>query len=129
MDSIEFYNQFYQHERVSQLNWRIMYHRRNENSTEIKGVLPMNEARKRIQDKIFDYCYKTCFKIEYIGFTIEDRSKFKSKYSYFVEDLDSETFEIEFASFHFHKWIKRLGMKYSPEEVKLYVLDKLFEKR
>jgi hypothetical protein len=105
-----------------------MYIRRNEDNKEIKGILPMNEARNRIQNKIFEYCYKTCFKIEYMGFTIDERNKFRSEYFYFVEDLDSESFEIEFASFHFHKWIKRLGMKYTPAEVKLYVLDKMFKK-
>jgi hypothetical protein len=106
-----------------------MHIRRNENNKDIKGVLPMNEARNLIQKRIFDYCYKTYYKIEYNGFTINDRNKFRSEYSYFVEDLDSESFEIEFASFHFHNWIKRIGMKYIPAEIKLYVLDKMFKNK
>jgi hypothetical protein len=106
-----------------------MYIRRNDNNKEIKGILPMNEARNRFQNRIFDNCYNTCFKIHYMGFTINDRNKFRAEYSFFVEDLDSESFEIEFASFHFFNWIKRLGMKCTPADVKLYVLDKIFKNK
>lgn len=103
-----------------------MYIRRNENNKEIKGVLPMNEARNRIRNKLFDYCYRNCFQLEFIGFTENDRIKFKSDYSYFVEGLDAHSLEIEFASFHFHKWLKRLGMKYPQIDVKAYVMGKMF---
>ena len=32
--------------------------RRNENSKNIKGVLPMSEARIKIQNIVFEFCYK-----------------------------------------------------------------------
>ena len=88
--------------------------------------LPMDQTRRRIQDKIFEYCFNSCFKLEYQRFNIEHRNKFRIENSYFVEDLDPEAFEVEFAAFHFYKWIKRLGMKYSKGEIRSFILDKMF---
>jgi hypothetical protein len=103
-----------------------MNNRRNENSKNIRGVLPMSEARIRIQNMVFEFCFKTCFRREYITFTDDDKTKFKSEYSYFLENSDPIKFEIEFASFHFYKWVRRLGMKYSKEEVKSFLLKRMF---
>ncbi|MFM7758647.1 MAG: hypothetical protein ACKO6J_06915 [Crocinitomicaceae bacterium] len=112
--------------RKSQLTERIMYMRRNYKNEEIKGVLSMNEARKRIRNKLFDYCFRTCFRIEFLNFNNEDRIKFKLQHSYFLEDSNPDDFEIEFVSYHFNKWVKRLGLKYTRSEIRTYVIEKMF---
>lgn len=103
-----------------------MYIRRNDNSNNIKGVLTMSEAKIRIQNRLFEFCFKTCFRREYITFTEDDKTSFKSEYSYFLENSEPIKFELEFASFHFYKWVRRLGMTYSQEEVKSFLLRRMF---
>ena len=104
-----------------------MYTRRNDNNNEIKEVLTMNEAMNRMRNKVFEFCFRTCFRNEYINFNETDRSRFKSEYSYFLNVSNTRDFEIEFASYHFHKWVRRLGMKYSSEEIKSYIKRRMFK--
>jgi hypothetical protein len=51
--------------------------------------------------------------------------KFKEEFSFFVKDLNRINFEKEFASYHFHLWLKRLGLNFSRLEIEEFLSEQM----
>jgi hypothetical protein len=99
--------------------------RTKEIKSDIKGVLSFDECEKSIRYKCMLYCYKAHFEFFYFRTTPRDRLKFKEEFSFFVKDLNRINFEKEFASYHFHLWLKRLGLNFSRLEIEEFLSEQM----
>jgi hypothetical protein len=78
------------------------------------------------KNAMMEFCYKFHFHREFRTFTKEDVRKFELKHFYFLEDVNGDdALLFEFASFHFHKWIRLMGLGFSKREIREFLIGKL----
>ena len=75
---------------------------------------------KQNKINLMNYCYNNHFISEYIRFDDKDLLHFKETNSFFLE---TENVAFEFKFYHFHKWMKRLRLSISKEEMKEYLVS------
>lgn len=74
---------------------------------------------------LYDYAYRNMFIREYRQFNQKNISQFKRENHYFLnQDLTEDQLRFEFCCFHLHKWIGRLGLKFTAEDTKEYVRNR-----
>ena len=71
----------------------------------------------KTQISLFEYCYRVHFRREFTLMTERDFEDFKDKNAYFLSGLSEEDQKFEFRAFNFFKWVRRLGLRYSKEDV------------
>jgi hypothetical protein len=77
---------------------------------------------------MYNYCFNVHFRREFRTFNESHIIDFKNKYSFFLSpELSTEECYFEFTCFHLHKWIKRLGLKYTAEDTRSFLKEKWSE--
>jgi hypothetical protein len=80
----------------------------------------MRAANKK---NLLDYTYNVYYMREVNQFNETNFEKFKVDHAYFLPEDEKEIL-LEYASYHLFKWIKRLKIGISRDEVKEYILEK-----
>jgi hypothetical protein len=83
------------------------------------------ESKKRI----LDFCFSNYFSREYRTLKEYDFQKFKEVNEYFLCDIENVDYRFEFAFCLFFKWVRRLGIKFTKEEIKEYLIKRTKFKR
>ena len=85
----------------------------------------MTKENKR---NLYDFCFNMHYQREIERYTDDDVIEFKNKYSYFLSpELTKQEIYFEFICFHLHKWIRRLGLKFTTNDTREYMKEKCWE--
>jgi hypothetical protein len=89
----------------------------------------MMALRPESKKRILDFCYSNYFRREYRTLKEYDFQKFKEVNEYFLCDIENVDYRFEFAFYLFFKWVRRLGIKFTKEEIKEYLIKRTNFKR
>jgi len=80
------------------------------------------------KEAVYNYCYINYYRRELSNFDEQDLIRFRKDYEYFLPaNLSKKELLFEFNCFHLHKWIKRLGMKFTVEDTREFMKVKMEE--
>jgi len=73
---------------------------------------------------LLDYCFHTHFSRELRIFNQKDVLRFSFHFEFFLDGLKEDELFFEFKLFHFYKWVKRMKLSISKDEIREFLKEK-----